>query len=205
LDLGPIGGGRETSNRNLKFEGRNLKPMNAKFEKQKTSIALNVQAFCKALKAKMLDAASGFGKQYLRLLVDEIQVWQRKVVIRGTHASLAQAAMNQKMGTSSKVPTFWPNWLPGRDSNPRPIGYKCPDISARLGLYHHPLASGCRALWRFIGWGPQPLVSARSCLLIPLRQASLRITIEENGISSLGFPEFTRFFIPPRGGKLQLS
>ena len=25
-----------------------------------------------------------------------------------------------------------------------------------------------------------------------------------NGISSLGFPEFTRFFIPPLGGKLQL-
>src|SRR5918992_1593076 len=39
---------------------------------------------------------------------------------------------------------------------------------------------------------------------IPLRQASLRITIEES-LSSLGFPEFTRFFIPPRGGKLQLS
>jgi hypothetical protein len=38
----------------------------------------------------------------------------------------------------------------------------------------------------------------------PLWQASLRITIEENGISSLGFPEFTRFFIPPHGGKLQL-
>jgi hypothetical protein len=30
------------------------------------------------------------------------------------------------------------SWLPGRDSNPRPIGYKCPDISARLGLSHHP-------------------------------------------------------------------
>jgi hypothetical protein len=25
------------------------------------------------------------------------------------------------------------------------------------------------------------------------------------GVSSLGFPEFTRFFIPPRGGKLQLG
>jgi len=29
-------------------------------------------------------------------------------------------------------------WLPGRDSNPRPIGYKCSDISVRLGLSHHP-------------------------------------------------------------------
>jgi hypothetical protein len=41
--------------------------------------------------------------------------------------------------------------------------------------------------------------------IIPLWQASLRITIEENGISSLGFPEFTRFFIPPYGEKLQLD
>ena len=38
--------------------------------------SLNVQAFCKALKGKMLDAQSGFGKQYLRLLVDEIEVWE---------------------------------------------------------------------------------------------------------------------------------
>jgi len=30
------------------------------------------------------------------------------------------------------------SWLPGRDSNPRPIGYKCPSISAGLGLSHHP-------------------------------------------------------------------
>jgi len=30
------------------------------------------------------------------------------------------------------------NWLPGRDSNPRPIGYKDSDISVRLGLSHHP-------------------------------------------------------------------
>jgi len=29
-------------------------------------------------------------------------------------------------------------WLPGTDSNRRPSGYKCPDISIRLGLSHHP-------------------------------------------------------------------
>ena len=29
-------------------------------------------------------------------------------------------------------------WLPGTDSNRRPSGYKCPDISTRLGLSHHP-------------------------------------------------------------------
>jgi hypothetical protein len=29
-------------------------------------------------------------------------------------------------------------WLPGTDSDRRPSGYKCPDISTRLGLSHHP-------------------------------------------------------------------
>ena len=32
----------------------------------------------------------------------------------------------------------WMIWLPGTDSNCRPSGYKCPDISTRLGLSHHP-------------------------------------------------------------------
>ena len=73
--------------------------------------SLNVQAFCKALKAKMFDVQSGFGKQYLRLLVDEIQVWERKVVIRGSHASLAQVAINKGLDTPSKVPSPWSNWL----------------------------------------------------------------------------------------------
>jgi len=29
-------------------------------------------------------------------------------------------------------------WLPGRDSNPQPSGYKCPRISSGLGLSLHP-------------------------------------------------------------------
>ena len=30
----------------------------------------------------MLDVESGFGKEYVRLLVEEIRVWGRKVVMR---------------------------------------------------------------------------------------------------------------------------
>jgi len=47
-------------------------------------------------------------------------------------------------GLSSK------NWLPGQDSNLRPIGYEGPSISAGLGLSLHPSAEqgGCRALVR---------------------------------------------------------
>jgi site-specific DNA recombinase len=74
--------------------------------------SVNVRPFCTALKKKMVDVQSGFAKQYLRLLVDEIRVWERKVVIRGTHASVAQALLGKKLGTSSKVPSFWSNWLP---------------------------------------------------------------------------------------------
>lgn len=34
-------------------------------------------------------------------------------------------------------------WLPGQDSNLRPIGYEFPNISIGLGLSHHPPVSGC--------------------------------------------------------------
>src|SRR2546425_4147198 len=47
---------------------------------------------------------------------------------------------------------------------------------------------GCRALSRFIGRGPQPLVSARSCLPFPIRQASLRVTIQASGVFLLRVP-----------------
>lgn len=32
----------------------------------------------------------------------------------------------------------WKGWLPGQDSNLRPIGYEFPGISTGLGLSHHP-------------------------------------------------------------------
>jgi len=55
-------------------------------------------------------------------------------------------------------------WLPGEDSNLEPCGYKCPILSDRLGLSHHP--EGCRALRppppRGEGLRPFGLVSARS-------------------------------------------
>jgi hypothetical protein len=104
-----------------------------------------------------------------------------------------------------KKAAFRPIWLPGRDSNPRPIGYKGPDISARLGLSHHPPTRMSGAFRGLSVRDPQPLVSARSCLLTPIRQASLRITMKDDGSSFLGFPEFTRFFNPPCDGKLQLA
>ncbi len=46
----------------------------------------------------------------------------------------------------------WTYWLPGQDSNLRPIGYERPDISIGLGLSHHPpdnqgrVSGACEAL-----------------------------------------------------------
>jgi len=51
----------------------------------------HVSAFCQALKSRLLDRSSGFGKRYLRLLVDEIRVEGKAVKIRGSYSALAQA------------------------------------------------------------------------------------------------------------------
>jgi site-specific DNA recombinase len=87
---------------------------------QKLFSTLNVQAFCRALKDQMLDEQSGFGKAYLKLLVNEIRVMESKIVVRGGYSALGRALAKQKPDTSMKVPSFGYRWLPGRDSNPRP-------------------------------------------------------------------------------------
>ena len=56
--------------------------------------------------------------------------------------ALTKVAYEDKKAASQVKNGLFENWLPGRDSNPRPIGYKCPDISARLGLSHHPPDAG---------------------------------------------------------------
>jgi len=63
--------------------------------------------------------------------------------------ALTNAGYQKRKATSRVKSGLSEIWLPGRDSNPRPIGYKCPDISARLGLSHHPRQADvgrCRGL-----------------------------------------------------------
>ena len=76
-----------------------------------------VKAFCAALRAKMLDPRSEFGKRYLRLLVEEIRMEGRSVVMRGTHAALAQVVGTKNLSTLDGVPRFGLGWLPKRDAN----------------------------------------------------------------------------------------
>jgi hypothetical protein len=77
-------------------------------------------AFTTALRSKLLDRTSGFGKEYLKLLVSEIRVMGNQAEITGSYSALAGAVAEMKMGTLDRVPTFVPNWLPDLDSNQGP-------------------------------------------------------------------------------------
>ena len=73
----------------------------------------HIHAFCAALKEKLRDKASNFGKDYLKLLVNEIRVEKKEVRLTGSYASLAGALnMSTKPGQLSRVPSFVPVWLP---------------------------------------------------------------------------------------------
>jgi site-specific DNA recombinase len=80
-----------------------------------------VVAFCLALREKIRDKGSHFGREYLRLLLDEIVVDGREVVVRGQYRNLI-GAIKEKLGNSKRVPSFVTNWLPGTDSNHQPSG-----------------------------------------------------------------------------------
>ena len=82
----------------------------------------HVDGFCRALKSKLFDRASNFGKEYLKLLVDEIRVQQKQISIRGSYAALAHALSTKKLGNPEWVPSFGGVWLPGQDSNLQPSG-----------------------------------------------------------------------------------
>ena len=76
----------------------------------------NINAFSTALRSKLLDRTSKFGKEYLKLLVNEIRINGNEAEISGSYAALAGAITETKKGTL-KVPTFASNWLLDLGSN----------------------------------------------------------------------------------------
>ena len=76
-----------------------------------------LEAFTKALRSKLLDRSSGFGKEYLKLLVSEIRIKNNQAEITGSYSALAHAVEVSKMGALDRVPSFAPNWLPDQGSN----------------------------------------------------------------------------------------
>ncbi len=82
----------------------------------------HVAAFCAALKEKLQDKESHFGKEYLRVLLDEIRVVKKEVHLKGSVAALAGAlsmGLNRGLGGGAQIR---PSWLPSADSNHGPDG-----------------------------------------------------------------------------------
>ena len=78
----------------------------------------HVQKFTRALRARLLDTTSGFGKAYLNLLVDEIRLDGNELHVKGSYRALARAVSLSKEGKLDTVPSFVPEWRPQGDSNP---------------------------------------------------------------------------------------
>ena len=77
----------------------------------------HIAAFCAALKERLCDKASNFGKEYLKLLVNEIRVDKKEVHLSGSYSALASALSISTKPTLETVPSFVPIWLPNPDSN----------------------------------------------------------------------------------------
>jgi len=60
---------------------------------------------------KLLDKGSHFGKEYLKLLVDDMQVQGREIKVRGGYSALAMAKAEKKLGEPGRVPSFRDAWL----------------------------------------------------------------------------------------------
>jgi hypothetical protein len=74
-----------------------------------------LESFCRALRERLRDKSSSLGKDYLRLLVNEIRVEGREVLIKGGYHPIAGIIATKKVGPLEGVPTFGLDWLPGTD------------------------------------------------------------------------------------------
>ena len=81
----------------------------------------NVRAFCNALRKRMHDPGSSFGKQYLRLLVKDVRITGKEIRMRGSYEAVAHAISKKELGTPEGVPSFIPEWRALEDSNLWPL------------------------------------------------------------------------------------
>jgi site-specific DNA recombinase len=81
-----------------------------------------IVSFCKTLKERFRDRSSKFGKEYLRLLIDEIKFAGQEVIIRGNYGVIPEAMQKTKPSTLQRVPGFGISRVPSTDSNRGPSG-----------------------------------------------------------------------------------
>jgi hypothetical protein len=92
-----------------------------------------VAAFSKVLRARLRDRASGFAKDYLRAVVDEIRVEGNAAAISGSYERLIAAVAKEKEDTV-QVPSFMRDWRARSDSNARPLGSYSDKTAAGAGI-----------------------------------------------------------------------
>ena len=114
--------------RSQKLQARRQDILNAQAElRDKREVSVNrltpaqIAKFTRALRARLLDTASGFGKAYLNLLVDEVRLDGSERRIKGSYRALARAITLSKEAKPDAMPSFVPEWRPHGDSNP---GYR---------------------------------------------------------------------------------
>ncbi len=104
-------------------------------DRQLTSVQVDparIDAFCKALKERLIDSNSGLGKAYLRLFVDEMRLQGNELAVRGSYGQLAEALGVLEKMKLGEVPSFIRDWRARRDSNPRPLASESLGEIARL-------------------------------------------------------------------------
>jgi hypothetical protein len=115
-------------------ELKSTRPISLHFFKEDS-----IEAFQRTIKDLFLGGESrDMTKRYLKLFIEKIEIKLPKVEIVAKSDVVLAVLENKKAVRTDGVLTAVGSWLPGTDSNRRLSGYKCPDISIRLGLSHHP-------------------------------------------------------------------
>jgi len=76
-----------------------------------------INAFCIALRTKLSDKHSNFGKEYLKLLVEEIRIEGQEVSMHGRYADVVNVMQKTALGFPVGLPRTGSVWLPSADSN----------------------------------------------------------------------------------------
>lgn len=71
----------------------------------------HINVISTALRSGLLDRSSRFGKDYLKLLVNEIKIEGNEAHISGSYDAPAYAIAETEKGAPQRVPTFLSNWL----------------------------------------------------------------------------------------------
>ncbi len=75
-----------------------------------------INTFCYALRTKFTDKESNFGKDYLKLLVEEIHIEGKIVRMRGKHTDVVNAMQKTALSCLVGLPRAVSVWLPISDS-----------------------------------------------------------------------------------------